>query len=211
MAKSNEESQGEEKMASYADATKTNPKTIDSSTMSGVKPAFVQEIDVFGSLTDRVTTKTLYLTNIEMYQTLENDLSDTTQQSKIPQSTIDASENTNDADDTTVDTYATQQPNHIDDPSTNSEPESTSIHEDDIDMSHSVPTPEEEKKKKKKSKKERKTTQTQITSFVSEQQELTPGKQKNNRNVERSPVTPTHVLHDNEGDTTAKRPKTLAT
>ncbi|CAG2223299.1 unnamed protein product [Mytilus edulis] len=70
MAKSNEESQGEEKMASYADATKTDPKTTSSSTMTGVKPVFVQEIDVFGSLTDRVTTKTLYLTNVEMYQTL---------------------------------------------------------------------------------------------------------------------------------------------
>ncbi|CAG2188944.1 unnamed protein product [Mytilus edulis] len=333
MAKSNEESQGEEKMASYADATKTNPKTINSSTMSGVKPVFVQEIDVFGSLTDRVTTKTLYLTNVEMYQTLgysvearsiiglqrirglwriyldcetardhlickgveirgkkvniysrnprvtthedidtvrirvkdvplsaddgqilraleeksciimnhfrerlsncpndwvckscgkeghkqidctENDLSDNTQQSDEHQKTDDVSENTNDADDTTVDTYAAQQPSHIDDPSTNSEPESTSVHDNDIDTPQYVPTLDEEKRKKKKSKKERKTTQTQITSFVSEQQESesTPGKQKTNRNVERSPVTPTHVLHDNEGDTTTKRPKTLAT
>ncbi|CAC5396511.1 TFF2 [Mytilus coruscus] len=108
----------------------------------------------------------------------EKDLSDTTQQSKIPQSTIDASENTNDADDTNVDTYATQQPNHIDDPSTNSEPESTSIYEDDIDMSHS---------------------------------ELTPGKQKTTETLNGLQLPLTHVLHDNEGDTTAKRPKTLAT
>ncbi|CAG2245526.1 unnamed protein product [Mytilus edulis] len=330
MAKSNEESQGEEKMASYADATKTNPKTIHSSTMSGVKPVFVQEIDVFGSLTDRVTTKTLYLTNVEMYQTLgysvearsiiglqrirglwriyldcetardhlickgveirgkkvniysrnprvtthedidtvrirvkdvplsaddgqilraleeksciimnhfrerlryeneitncltgdriiicqgplpqhigkyratvmyrdqpstgsrpkkcskcltdghnftncpndwvckscgkeghkqidctENDLSDTTQQSDEHQKTDDVSEITNDADDTTVDTYAAQQPSHIDDPSTNSEPESTSVHDNDIDTPQYVPTLDEQKEKRKREK-----------------------------------------------------------
>lgn len=37
--------------------------------MAGIKPVFVQERDVVGSITDQVTTKTLYLTNIEIYQT----------------------------------------------------------------------------------------------------------------------------------------------
>ncbi|VDI25357.1 Hypothetical predicted protein [Mytilus galloprovincialis] len=141
---------------------------------------------------------------------VENDLSDNTQHPNEQQST---NENTNDAEGTTEENDTTQQPNHTDDPSTKSEHESTSVHEEDIDMSQLVTSLEAEQRKKKKSKKERKTKQTQITSFVSEQQESvsTPAKQKTNRNVERSPVTPTHVLHDNEGDTTAKRSKTLAT
>ncbi|CAC5383484.1 unnamed protein product [Mytilus coruscus] len=87
---------------------------------------------------------------------MENDLSETNQQSDVHQSTNDANENTHAADDTPVDTDATQQPSHTDHPPTTREPEFTSVHEDDIDMSQSVLTQEEGKENQKKSKKEKK-------------------------------------------------------
>ncbi|CAG2204069.1 unnamed protein product [Mytilus edulis] len=66
MAKSNEQS--EPKMASYAEKTKTDPKTIEPSDMVSVKPVFIQETDVFGSISDGETLKKLYLTHPEMYK-----------------------------------------------------------------------------------------------------------------------------------------------
>ncbi|CAC5371464.1 unnamed protein product [Mytilus coruscus] len=66
MAKSNE--QNEPKMASYAEKTKTDPKTIEPSDMVSVKPVFIQETDVFGSISDGETLKKLYLTHPEMYK-----------------------------------------------------------------------------------------------------------------------------------------------
>ncbi|CAC5371295.1 unnamed protein product [Mytilus coruscus] len=67
---------------------------------------------------------------------MENDLSNTNQQSDVHQSTNDANENTHAADDTPVDTDATQQPSHTDDTPTTSQPEPTNVHGDDIDMSN---------------------------------------------------------------------------
>ncbi|CAC5418309.1 unnamed protein product [Mytilus coruscus] len=66
MAKYNE--QNEPKMASYAEKTKTDPKTIEPSDMVSVKPVFIQETDVFGSISDGETLKKLYLTHSEMYK-----------------------------------------------------------------------------------------------------------------------------------------------
>ncbi|CAC5383163.1 unnamed protein product [Mytilus coruscus] len=66
MAKSNE--QNEPKMAAYAEKTKTNPKTIEPSDMVSVKPVFIQETDVFGSISDGETLKKLYPTHPEMYK-----------------------------------------------------------------------------------------------------------------------------------------------
>lgn len=81
MAKSNEHSESSN-MASYADTTNTDHnnknnsdtdlKTTDSSPMSGVKPVFALESDVFGILTtpeDRNRSKT-FITNTEMYESV---------------------------------------------------------------------------------------------------------------------------------------------
>ncbi|CAC5400136.1 unnamed protein product [Mytilus coruscus] len=69
MGKSNEES--EPKMVSYAEKTKTDPKTIEPSDMVSVIPVFTLELDVFGSISEGETLKKkLYLTHTKMYKTV---------------------------------------------------------------------------------------------------------------------------------------------
>ncbi|CAC5370378.1 unnamed protein product [Mytilus coruscus] len=64
MEKSNEKS--EPKMASYAERTKTDPKTIEPSDMVSVKPVFTLESDIFGSISEGETLKKIYLTHTDI-------------------------------------------------------------------------------------------------------------------------------------------------